>query len=169
MTTYPHRIHVHRPHLNLSLVAIVGLAAALIGLGSWVLVDRYAGGGGATPDATRLLDNFNTALNAGDATALAGLLAPNVEARSLGDTMVGAQPIANGLAKAHSDAGLHVERIAPVTVEGEFATTFQRYTEAAGSGLMQSTFQIKDGRILRFWSFQPGATPPFENAVVSSF
>ena len=79
MTTYPHRIHVHRPHVNWPLVAIVGLAAALIGLGSWVLVDRYAGGGGATQDATTLIDRFNAAVSANDAKAASALLTFDVE------------------------------------------------------------------------------------------
>lgn len=39
MTTYPQRLHLHRPHINPWLL-VVALAAALIGLGSWVIVDQ---------------------------------------------------------------------------------------------------------------------------------
>ena len=85
--------------------------------------------------------------------------------RSLGDTAVGADAIANGLADA-SASGLRVERIAPVTVEGDFATTFNRYTEPGLTGTMLATLQLEDGKILRIWGFEPGVTPPFDNAVI---
>lgn len=50
MSTYAHRaLHVRRPHINLWLAAVVGLSAALVGLGSWALVDQF----GNTPRETR--------------------------------------------------------------------------------------------------------------------
>ena len=74
-TTYAPPTHVRRPHANLWLVAVVALAAALMALGAWVVVDRYAGAGGVTQDATALIDDFNAAINAGDADAIGALLA----------------------------------------------------------------------------------------------
>jgi hypothetical protein len=58
-----------------------------------------------------------------------------------------------------------VERVAPATVEGQFASTFIRYT-GLGSGTFLSVCQIKDGKILRVWGYQPGETPPFDTAVM---
>lgn len=165
MTTYPH-LHMRRPHVNLWPVAVVVFAAAFVGLGSWVLVDRYAGGGGATQDATALIDNFNAALGAGDANALAALMATNVEGRSLGDIATGSKTIGN--AQASVASGVRVERVAPVTVEGQFAMTIQRYTAPGETGTMLSVYQLRDGKILRFWNYRPSVDPPFENAIISS-
>ena len=85
--------------------------------------------------------------------------------RSLGDTATGRNAIAQGLAGA-SASGLRVERIAPVTVEGDVATTFTRYTEPGLTGTFLAALQIRDGKILRIWGFEPGITPPFDNAVM---
>ena len=63
MSTYMPPVHVHhRPHVDLRLGAIIGLVAALIGLGSWVLVDRYTGGGGGAT-ATQLSPEVQAAVN----------------------------------------------------------------------------------------------------------
>ena len=167
MTTYPHRIHVHRPHVNWPLVAIVGLAAALIGLGSWVLVDRYAGGGGATQDATTLIDRFNAAVSANDAKAASALLTFDVEVwMPSGSKIVGPK----GFATYALGPGLHVQRTAPVTVEGDFATTFVSFTlpstQAGQQGHAVMVFQLAGGKISRAWIFQLGVTKPFDNAVM---
>ena len=156
--------HLHRPHVNSWLLAVIVLAAALAGLGTWVLIDRYAGGGGATQDATALADRWDAAFNARDATALAALMTNDVQMRSLGDNAVGSKTIANGIA---SYAVAHMERVSPVTVHGDFATWFVRYTEPGRTGTFLSVFQLKDGKILRIWGFEPGITPPLDNAVRS--
>jgi SnoaL-like protein len=160
-TMHAPRVHVHRPHVNLWFVAVLGLAAGLIALGSWVLVDRYTGSN-ATKDATTLIDRFDAAFNARDANALAALMAPNVQMRSLGDVASGRDTIANGIA---SQAIAKMERVSPVTVNGEFATHFERYTEPGATGTFVSVFQIRNGKILRIWGYQPGLTAPFDNAV----
>ena len=163
-TSYAPPAHARRPHVSLRLVAVVSVAAALVGLGTWVLVDRASDGGGAGREATTLIDDFNAAINGGDENAIADLLAKDFEGRSLGDTAVGADTTATGLASA-SARGLRVERVAPVSVEGRFATTYVRYTEPGLTGTIVSVFQIADGKILRLWGFEPGVTPPFDNAV----
>lgn len=63
----------HRPHSNGWLVAVIVLAAALVALGTRVLIDRYARGGGATQDATTLIDDLDTAFSTGDASAIPSL------------------------------------------------------------------------------------------------
>ena len=130
MTTYPHSARLHLPHINPWLVAVAGLGAALIGLGAWVLVDRYAGGTSATQDATTLIDGFKPSGGAGDSGALAAVLTSDVVMTSEGTVISGAQSLV-GAAVMASAAGLRVERIAPVVVHGDFATTFLRATEAA--------------------------------------
>jgi hypothetical protein len=144
-------------------VAVIALAAALVALGSWVLVDRYTGGDSTTRDATTLIDKFDAAFNARDADALAALMAEDVELRSLGDTAVGRDRIANGIA---TYAAATMERVSPVTVEGDFASFFTRYTEPGSTGTIVSVFQLEDGKIVRIWGFEPGVTPPFDNALM---
>lgn len=158
MTTYPHRIDLPRRHVSLWLVAVIGLAAALIGLAAWVLVDRYAGTDPAA-EATALVDEWNAAVNAeNSADALAPLITSDFEARTSGNFFTGDE----FLAAATHQVG--AERIAPVTVEGDFAMTYSTLSVRPGTHL--TVFQFEEGKILRFWSFQLGSTPPFDNAVL---
>jgi hypothetical protein len=164
-STYASTAQPHRSHRTLWLIAVIGLAAVVVGLGAWALVDRFGGGTSAEENATTLVDDFNGAINSGDAAALAGLMAKDIAVRSLGDTVAGADEVASGLAAA-SAGGLRIERVAPVTVEGEYATTFNRYTEPGASAVFLATFQLRDGKILRLWGFEPGVTAPYDNAVL---
>jgi ketosteroid isomerase-like protein len=152
-TTYTHGVHVRRPHVNLWLVAVIGLAAALVALGAWVLVDRYTG---PEHDATTLIDDFNAALSAGDADAVAALITNDFVMRSLGETLTADQFLGVGSVAA--------ERIAPVTVEGDFATTYVTVSEVANP--IVSVYQLEDGKIFRLWGFELGSTPPFDNAAM---
>ena len=162
-TTYAPPAHARRPHVSRWVVAIAVLAAALVGLGVWALVDRSSGSG-ATEDATTLIDDVDAAWSAGDTSALSALYANDAVVRSLGDTF-GAKAISSG-ALGPPVAGFHVERVAPVTREGDFATTF---VKISGIGLDETpvlaVFQLKDGKIVRHWGFGMGTTTPFDNAV----
>lgn len=161
MTTYPHphRVHVRRPHVDLWLVAVVGLAAALVGLASWVLVDRYAGGSSAAENATTLLDNFNAATTRGDAKAATALVTSDFVLSSAGTTIAGPKAFANEIGP-HD--GMTVDRIAPVSVNGDYATTFIHFRVAGiVDSPMLAVFQIRDGKVARLWTFVPGQTAPF--------
>ncbi len=158
MTTYVPEAHVRRRHVNVWLVAVVGLAAALVALGTWVLVDRYAGGDSATQDATTLIDDFNAALSAGDVDAVAALITNDFVMRSLGETLTADQFLAAGGPVPSA------ERIAPVTVEGDFATTYVKVSAVANP--LIAVYQLEDGKIFRLWGFELGSTPPFDNAVL---
>jgi len=164
-TTHAPPVHAHRLHVNAWLVAVIALAAAVIALGSWVIVDHYTGGDGATQNATTLIDKFNAAGNAGDAKALAALVTSDVVMRSEGSVITGAQALGDAAASA-SALGMRVERIAPVTVEGNFASTFIRAAEPGSDRTLIAVHQLKDGKISRFWGFELGTTPPFDNAVM---
>jgi ketosteroid isomerase-like protein len=158
--------HLHRPHVNLWLVAVVVLAAVLVGLGTWVLVDRYAGGSGATQDAATLIDGSNAAISNADAAALASFYAPNaVITRDDGGVTAGAEAI-RGLVPMTQSLDYKVWRVAPVSVEGDFATTFLQYTSTMGEGTEPAVYQLREGKILRMWFFKLGDTPPFDNAVM---
>lgn len=78
MTTYPHP-HARRPHVNPWLVAGV-LAAALVGLGAWVLIDRNTSAtvssagqphGLASASVAAMLGERIAAANRGDGKAVA--------------------------------------------------------------------------------------------------
>lgn len=169
MTTYPHphRAHLRRPHVNLWLVAVVGLAAALIALGAWVIVDRTTGGNSATEKAATLIDKSNLAIATGDKNAISTFFAKGAVMRSIGtgETYAGLNAIRN-----LANGSFTPERVAPVTMHGGFATTYVRLTTAGGqTGTTLSVFEIKDSKIVRQWNFQAGVTPPFDNAVATDF
>lgn len=158
---------VHR-HLTTVLWVIVGvLAAALVALGAWVVVDRYTG---PEQDATALIDDVAAAMSNGDADALRSLYTSDAVIvdpfTSTGETTaVGLKAITDLVPQAVAE-GFALERIAPVTVEGDFATTFLRWSTNSGQGgTVVGVYQLKDGKILREWALQPGLTPPLDNAV----
>jgi hypothetical protein len=66
--------HVRRPHINLWSVAVIGLAAALVGLGVHVLVDRETNTreGLASAGVVTMLANRIAAWDSGDGKAVAG-------------------------------------------------------------------------------------------------
>ena len=163
-TTHEHQLHAHRLNFDPWHVAVVVLSAALVAVGGWMVFDNYTGGDTATQDATSLIDDVNTAFTTNDAAALASYYAPDAVVRSLGLN----DEEYTGIAEIQSMASgtWQVERIAPVTVEGEFATTFVRLHAGDQSWTGVETFQIKDGRIVRQWSFALGETAPFDNAVI---
>lgn len=161
MTTYAPEVHVHHRHVNWWLVAVVGLAAALVALGAWVLVDRYTGST-AAQDTTTLIDDANAAFTNGDAAAIPTYYASTAVIRSFGtnETYVGVKQIS-----ALADGSFSANRISPVTVDGEYASTFVELTDTSGqTATTLSVYQIKDGLIERQWNFLPGFTPPLDNA-----
>lgn len=162
--THTPAAHAHRFHVNPWLVTVVALAAALVALAAWVVVDSTTGGDSATEQATALIDDFSAASSANDATAAMALATDDVVLWSAGDEIVGAKAWGDAIA---GTATLTVERIAPVSVEGDYATTFARFAVPA-SGIdstMIQVYQLEDGKIARLWQFVSGVTEPFDNAL----
>lgn len=154
---------VHR-HLTTALWIVVGvLAAALVALGTWMLVDRYTG---PEYDAATKIDDAATAWSSYDVEGVKALYTPDaVLVTAWGSSFAGTAELVGNVASARS-VGFDVERIAPVTTEGDYATTFMRYHTAAGDeGTVVSVFQLRDGKILRQWDFEPGVTAPLTDAV----
>lgn len=93
-----------------------------------------------TRDAATLIDKLAKAGTANDAAGVAAIV--------------------------RSDA---VMRVAPVSLRGNYATTFLSFTQPA-SGLDNARLvvaaRLKDSKIFRLWVFALGVTPPFENAAV---
>lgn len=149
MTTYSPEAHAHRTHVNVWLVAVIVLAAGLVALGAWTLVDRYAG---SDSEAAQVIDDLNAAVNAGDAHALRALFArramfvmPNGEQVSGLDNVVSAVLIPHG-------AGLQVERAGPVASAGDLVAAFTRYDGGMELGVWQ--FE-EDGKIAQMWVYAP--------------
>jgi hypothetical protein len=165
VTAYPHRqrVHLHRPRVNPWLVAVSGLAAALIALGAWVIVDRTSGGGGvATSNATALIDKWLVTANGNDATAISALLTRDAGFFQRGASVIGANAIAKGIAS--QGGGKAMTRIAPVTVNGDYATTFIHFYIP---GVLEDwsqleVFKFQDGKIAGIWGFLLGETAPFD-------
>jgi ketosteroid isomerase-like protein len=164
MTTYAPEVRAHRRHINYWLVAVIGLAAALVALGAWVLVDRYTG---PENDATALIDDVTAAWSNGDVAAMRDLYASDVVyVEPFGDTVTGLKSLIAVVPSAVSE-GFTLERVAPVTVEGDFATTFIRYSTNSGQeGTVVAVYQIENGKVVGEWALQPGETPPLDNAVM---
>ena len=162
-TMHAPEIGVHRRHIDLWRVAVIGLAAALVALGAWVLVDRYTG---PEYDAATLVDDLGAAWSTGDADAIRSLYTTDaIVVTAWGDRYVGLDQIVDEVSGAVG-IGFKTERIAPVTVEGDYATTFLRYSTAGGEeGTLVSVYELQDGKILRMWDFEPGVTSPLTNAV----
>lgn len=150
------------------LLTVVVLAAALIGLRAWVIVDHTGGGGGsATKDAATRGDTDGQVRRGAQnrqSRRAQGMVAPNIVMRSEDNVVKGVDTLI-GRARISAMTDLKVERIAPVTVNGDFAATFIRATEGGISRVLLSVHQIKDGKIPRVWAFDLGTTPPFDNAV----
>ena len=145
--------HLRRPHIKAWLVAVVALAAGLVALGTWVIVDRTTT---STPAAEQLVDDLNAAVNAGDAEAVRALFAPAAVLQvSTGDRISGLANVVNTTLIPHG-MGYRVERVAPVTTEGNSAATFTAYGGNGAQGIELAVFQFKGGKITRMWVYDEG-------------
>lgn len=163
MSTHAQPVHARRLHFDPWHVAVVVLAAALVGLGAWLVVDNITAGDTATDDATALIDDFGAAAMANDGAKAMTMLTPDAVVWSNGDVMTGAQAVGDSITTTPT---LTMKRVAPVTVEGNYATTFVEYG-VPGLGYEPRTsvfvYQLRDGKFARMWSFVTGVTEPFDN------
>ena len=122
MATYAREAHSHpRSHLNPWLVAVIALAAALLGLGVWVVVDQTRSSstsGLASPEVTSMLRDRLVALNSGDAKAIAAFYASNavLEERDVTPAAVteGSDRIGRRIASIVKVFGMQLESASPV-------------------------------------------------------
>ena len=162
-TTHAPPVHAHRLHFDAWHVAVVVLAAALVALAAWVVIDNVTGGDSATSDATALIDDFSAAASANDGATAMTMMTDDAVLWSNGDVISGAAAWADAI---DTTPTLTIERTAPVSVEGEYATTFALYG-VPGVGLEPTTFvmvyQLRDGKVARLWAFLPGTSEPMDN------
>lgn len=168
MTTYPHGMHLRKPHFSLWLL-VVGLAAALIGLGSWVIVDQT--GSQATPAAqpihglasaqrVAMLDARLAALNSAGKQSMASYYSSDAvfEDRSVTPPIVvrGGTQVASlneGFSKVWALAGLRMTRESDVIQTGNYAAHAVRL----GDYRFMAVFEFdQSGRIAHQWVFGRG-------------
>lgn len=169
MSTHAAGVHRHRVHIDPWHLAVVLLGAAVIALGAWTVIDQTRGGSdSATKDATALIDNFNAAAVANDGAKARTMMTPDVVLTSNSDVITGAKAWADAV---DTTPTLVLDRVAPVSVEGDYATTLIRYG-VPGVGYEPRTsvwlYQLREGKIARAWAFVTGvAGSPLHNALPS--
>jgi hypothetical protein len=137
--------HLRRYHVNPWLVAVVALAAGLVALGTWTIVDRSTE---SEPAAARIVDDLNAAVNAGDAGAVRALFTPDAVFQvSTGESITGLDNVVNTALIPHA-VGFRVERVGSVATAGDTAATFTK----VGNGtedIELAVVQFENGKIVR--------------------
>jgi len=137
-------------------LAVVLLAAAVVALGAWVVVDQTGTTGN---DSQTLVNDLTSAWSTYDAKAITSLYAPNAvitEADGTADTGIDAILGALGGFKL---LGLSVEPVGKVAVNGEYTATFVRFSDGKEA---LTLLQVRNGKIVRHWDLGPGTTPPID-------
>jgi hypothetical protein len=133
--------HVGRPHLNPWLVVAVVLAALVVGLGVWVIVDQTWSSSvdrQASPEVVAMLGARLAALNRADAEAIASFFTADA---TLNDVMSGSPelpfPVVTGnkdigqaIATGITTSGLQLESVPPIAQYGQ---TVVEAVKAVGS------------------------------------
>lgn len=153
------------PGANRALIALVLLlAAALVGLGAWTIVDRGDGGS----EAQGLWDDALAAWSSHDRDAIESLYAPDAQLRTVGPrggTFTGNKAI-GAFAFFFDVEGIELARVSDVASTGELGVSFGRQTTTMGGPpeTVLNVIQVRAGRIARQWSFWLG-TSPFDNVL----
>jgi hypothetical protein len=149
--------------LTAALWVIVGvLAALLVALGVWTIVDRYTG---PEHDATALVDDLTTAWTNGDTGRLGELYRFDATfAGADGSTANGSVDIRT-LVPTTKRLGLEVARVGPVAVGDDLYAAFVDYSYRGETGTWLTVLQVENGKIVRHWDLEAGVTPPLTNAL----
>ena len=159
MTTYVPEVHTRRPHVNVWLVAVIALAAALVGLGIWVLVDRTTSSatpGLASPEVASMLEDRLAALNSGDAEAISTFYTANavLEEHDVTPTRVtrGSEAIGSAIAFYVNSYGMQLERVSPIIQTGRGVAEAVTYPPDPSSGWTLVYLLDRDsGKITHQW------------------
>lgn len=168
MSTMSHlpQAHVHRPRVNPWLVAVVALAAALVGLGAWVIVDHTgsatappakADPGFASAKVTAMLDARFAALNSGGKASFARFYSPDTEFTDFGVTppltVKGASNVASlmgGYSRMWAVARARITRESRVIQAGDYVA----HALLLGPTRGVAVYQLDEhGKIARQWAF----------------
>jgi hypothetical protein len=142
-------------------LAVVLLAAAVVALGAWVIVDQTGTTGN---DSQAVVNDLTNAWSTYDAKALSSLYAPNaVITGADGSVDTGIDAILGTLG-TFKLMGYTVAPVGEVAVNGEYTATFVRFSD--GTEVM-TVLQTKNGKIVRHWDLLPGDTAPLDNALAT--
>jgi hypothetical protein len=160
--------HARRPHVNPWLVAVVALAAALVGLSTWVIVDRTTNAstapvtsptlGLASPEVTTMLENRIAAWDSGDGKAVAAFYSKNavMEERDVTPAVVttGRTQIGTRL-QWIIDLGLRMKPVGTPVQVGRFVGEPVRFYAvgggAVGEGVLVFELDKYTGKIAHQW------------------
>jgi ketosteroid isomerase-like protein len=143
---------VNRLHINPWLIAVIALAAGLVALSAWTLVDRTSR---SEPAAVQIVDDLDAAVNAGDAEAVRALFARDAVFQvSTGERISGLDNVVNAALIPHG-VGFRLERVAPVTTAGDTAATFTKHSNGA-EGVELVVLRLRDGKIVRMAVYDEG-------------
>jgi hypothetical protein len=163
---YPPHAHLHRLHLSVWLIAVVALAAALIGLASWVIVDQTSSP--TTPavkpvpalapaKVVAMLDARFAALNSNAKRSFAQYYSPDTTFHDFGVTPpIEAKGRANvvslmeGYSRMWALADARIARTSEVIQSGPFVANSLRLGDTRGIAVYELDEQ---GKIANQWAF----------------
>lgn len=157
--------HVRRPQLNLWLVAVIALAAVLVALGAWVVVDQTRSSsaeGLASPGVVAMLGDRLAALNSGDAKAISAFYTRTavLEERDVTPAVVtkGSRQIGERISGIVRTFGMQLESASPVIrVDGTVAEA-TRVPGYGDEGFILVYKLAANGKITHQWVL-PAVTP----------
>jgi len=158
--THAGQAHVHRPQFNPWLVAVIALAAALVVLGAWVIVDQTGSSpaeGLASPEVATMLENRIAAFDRADGLAAAAFYTKDaiMQEEDIGLTTRGRKQIAARL-QYLMDAGLRMRTVGAPIQSGRFVGEAVRFYDpsgtARGEGVLAFELDPNSGKIAHQWA-----------------
>ena len=163
--THPPQTHVHRPRVNPWLMAVVVLAAALVGLGAWVIVDQTRSSSGvspksstaglASPTVVAMLRERLAALNGGDPKTISAFYTRHavLDDRAAQPPLktVGSQEIGKLLHFYVKTLGMQLESVGPIVQVGSGVAEATRVPGSTNDGFMLVYNLAANGKIAHQW------------------
>ena len=157
--THTGQAHVHRPRFNPWLAAVIALAAALVALGGWVIVDQTRSSstqGLASPEVATMLENRIAAFDRADGRAAAAFYTKDavMQEEDIGLTTTGRAQIGARL-QYLMDAGLRMKTVGAPIQSGRFVGEAVRFYDpsgtARGEGVLAFELDSNSGKIAHQW------------------
>ena len=151
--------HVHRPRFNPWLAAVIALAAVLVALGAWMIVDQTCSSstdGLASHEVATMLEDRIAAFDRADGRAAAAFYTNEaiMQEEDIGLTTRGREQIAARL-QYLMDAGLRMRTVgAPIQIGrfvGEAVCFYDPGGTAVGEGVLAFELDKDSGKIAHQW------------------
>ena len=157
--THAGQAHVDR-QFNPWLAAVIALAAALVALGAWVIVDQTRSSpseGLASAEVATMLENRIAAFDRADGRAAAAFYSKDaiMQEEDIGLTTTGREQIAARL-QYLTDAGLRMKTVGAPIQSGRFVGEAVRFYDpsgtARGEGVLVFELDKNSGKIAHQWA-----------------